>query len=85
MQNTSIKKKELQLFLQPKLLKILERASLFLKVYRSGKIPKILRILPCLKNFEEVLWLTRPDTWSEQAIVILTRFFFAKIGQKSTQ
>ena len=81
MQNTLIKKKELQLFLQPKLLKILERASLFLKVYRSGKIPKILRILPCLKNFEEVLWLTRPDTWSEQAIVILTRFFLPKLDK----
>ena len=81
MQGTSLKNGELQIFLQPKLLKILERASLFLKVYRSGKIPKIIRILPCLKNFEEVLWLTRPDIWSEQAIVTLTRFFLPKLDK----
>jgi essential nuclear protein 1 len=81
MESHHLKQKELQLFLKPKLLKLLERASLFLRVYRSGKLPKILRILPNLKNFEEILWLTRPDIWSEQAIVVLTRFFQPKLDK----
>ena len=81
MESSLLKQKELQLFLKPKLLKLLERTSLFLRVYRSGKLPKILRILPGLKNFEEILWLTRPDIWSEQAIVVLTRFFQPKLDK----
>jgi hypothetical protein len=45
MESSLLKQKELQLFLKPKLLKLLERTSLFLRVYRSGKLPKILRIV----------------------------------------
>jgi len=76
------KKNELDIYLKPKLLKILERTTLFMKVYRSGKIPKIIRILPSIKNFEEMLWLTRPDTWSNSAVYSITRSFLPKLDKK---
>jgi essential nuclear protein 1 len=75
------KKKEVIVYLKPKLLKILERTSLFLKVYRSGKFPKIIKVLPNLKNFEEIIWLIRPDIWSEQAIFSITRSFLPKLDK----
>jgi len=75
------KTSDFRLFLKPKLLKILERASLFLKVYRIGKIPKIFRILPNLKNFEEIILLTRPDIWSDQAILSVTRSFLPRLDK----
>ena len=76
------KKNELDIYLKPRLLKILERTTLFMKVYRSGKIPKIIRILPSIKNFEEMLWLTRPDTWSNSAVYSITRSFLPKLDKK---
>lgn len=66
-------------------LKILERTGVMLRLYRSGKIPKILKILPILENFEEFLWYTRPDLWSYQALFVVTRFFLSKLNKKQTQ
>jgi len=79
--NRPQKKSDVVIFLKPKLLKILERTSLFLKVYKSGKIPKIIKLLPSLKNFEEILWLTRPDIWSDQAIFSITRSILPKLDK----
>lgn len=33
-----------------------------------GKIPKAFKIIPNLRNWEEVLWLTDPDEWSPHAM-----------------
>jgi essential nuclear protein 1 len=79
--NLNKEKNKLKVYLKPKLLKILERTSLFLKVYRSGKMPKIIKVLPSFKNFEEIMWLTRPDIWSDQAILSITRSFLPKLDK----
>jgi essential nuclear protein 1 len=60
-----------------KIIKILERTGLILKIYKSGKLPKIMKIIPIFKNFEEILWFTRPDTWTPQALFVITRLFLA--------
>jgi essential nuclear protein 1 len=75
------KNTDLLLYFKPKLLKVLERASLFLKVYKSGKMPKIIKLMPSLKNFEEIIWLTRPDIWSDQAIFSVTHSFISKLDK----
>ena len=46
----------LKFFTRVKLLKVFERTSLLLKIYRSGKVPKLVKILPFLKNFEEIIF-----------------------------
>ena len=33
-----------------------------------GKIPKAFKIIPNLKNWEDVLYMTDPDHWSEHAM-----------------
>ncbi|KAL0281284.1 UNVERIFIED_CONTAM: hypothetical protein PYX00_002317 [Menopon gallinae] len=35
-----------------------------LSKYRSGKLPKAFKIIPHLKNWEEILYITEPDKWS---------------------
>ena len=62
-----------------KIIKILERTGLILKIYKSGKLPKIMKIIPIFKNFEEILWFTRPDTWTPQALFVITRVFLATL------
>lgn len=39
-----------------------------LKTYTSGKLPKAFKILPVLRNWEEVLYLTKPEEWSPCAV-----------------
>lgn len=36
--------------------------------YSVGKIPKAFKIIPNLKNWEDVLYLTDPDSWSPHAM-----------------
>jgi hypothetical protein len=56
-----------------------------LKTYKSGKLPKALKMLPHLKNWEEVLWLTRPDEWSPSATFACTRIFASNLNVKMAQ
>nr|UXY87148.1 bystin-like protein [Cryptomonas sp.] len=58
-----------------KIYKILERTGILLKVYKSGKIPKILKIIPLFKNFEDIIWFTRPDRWTFQALFVVSKVF----------
>ncbi|CAE7569181.1 BYSL [Symbiodinium microadriaticum] len=56
-----------------------------LHTYKSGKLPKALKMLPHLKNWEEVLWLTRPDEWSACATFACTRIFASNLNEKMAQ
>lgn len=49
--------------LPPKVIEVYSALGKMLKHYKSGKLPKALKMLPHLKNWEEILWLTRPDEW----------------------
>lgn len=53
--------------------------------YRSGKLPKALKMLPHLRNWEQVLWLTRPDGWSPAATYASTRIFASNLNEKMAQ
>lgn len=39
-----------------------------LKKYRSGKLPKAFKMIPNLQNWEQILYLTEPTTWSAAAM-----------------
>lgn len=50
--------------------------SLSLKVlskYRSGKLPKAFKIIPALSNWEQILYITEPETWTAAAMYQATR------------
>lgn len=53
--------------------------------YRSGKLPKALKMLPHLKNWEYVLWLTRPDLWSPAGTFAVTRIFASNLNTNMAQ
>ncbi|KAL0154322.1 hypothetical protein M9458_050435 [Cirrhinus mrigala] len=44
-----------------------------LSKYRSGKLPKAFKIIPALSNWEQVLYLTDPETWTAAAMYQATR------------
>lgn len=45
-----------------------------LSKYRSGKLPKAFKIIPALSNWEQVLYLTEPETWTAAAMYQATRW-----------
>ena len=69
----------------PKVIEVYTMVGKLLTTYKSGKLPKALKMLPHLKNWEEVLWVTRPDTWSAQATYACTRIFASNLKEKMAQ
>eukprot|EP00980_Cylindrotheca_fusiformis_P015442 scaffold4343_cov144-Cylindrotheca_fusiformis.AAC.20 len=53
--------------------------------YTSGKLPKAFKVIPSLSNWEQVLYLTRPDQWTPQAMYAATRIFASNLNPKMAQ
>ncbi|KAG7353847.1 Bystin-domain containing protein [Nitzschia inconspicua] len=53
--------------------------------YTSGKLPKAFKVIPSLSNWEQVLYLTRPDLWTPQAMYAATRIFASNLNPKMAQ
>ncbi|GAU15763.1 hypothetical protein TSUD_235790 [Trifolium subterraneum] len=53
--------------------------------YTVGKIPKALKHIPSLQNWEEVLYVTEPENWSPNALYQATRIFASNFGAKKAE
>jgi len=56
-----------------------------LSKYRSGKIPKAFKIVPKLRNWEQILYITEPTCWSAAAMYMATRIFASNLKEKMAQ
>jgi hypothetical protein len=52
--------------LDPKIVEVYEQVGSYLSHYTSGKVPKAFKIIPSLRNWEEVLFVTKPEGWTSQ-------------------
>ena len=57
----------------------------FLASYKTGKVPKVFKVVPSLANWEEVLFLTNPDTWTPHATFAATRLFVSNLNASKAQ
>lgn len=69
----------------PKVVQVYRGVAKFLKTYRSGRIPKAFKIIPALKNWEEILFMTSPETWSPAATYGATRIFASNLNANMAQ
>ena len=53
----------------------MHRVGMILSRYKSGKLPKPFRILPTLPQWEDLLAITRPESWTPNACFQATRIF----------
>lgn len=74
-----------QLTIPPKVMEVYNSVGKMLAHYKAGKLPKALKMLPHLKNWEDVLWITRPDEWSPSATYACTRIFASNLNEKMAQ
>jgi len=71
--------------LPEKVVQVYTEIGAILKMYTSGKLPKAFKIIPSLSNWEDILYLTRPDEWSPQAMYAATRIFASNLNPKMAQ
>lgn len=71
--------------LDPKVLRMYQSVRQILSRYRSGKLPKAFKIIPNLRNWEHILYVTKPDGWSAAAMYAATRIFASNMKEKMAQ
>ncbi|KAG5518304.1 hypothetical protein PMAC_003100 [Pneumocystis sp. 'macacae'] len=53
--------------------------------YKSGKLPKAFKIIPSLRNWDDILVLTCPNKWSPNACYEATRLFVSNLKSHQFQ
>uniref|UniRef100_UPI0037E83320 bystin n=1 Tax=Semicossyphus pulcher TaxID=241346 RepID=UPI0037E83320 len=71
--------------LDPRVLEVYKGVGKVLSKYRSGKLPKAFKIVPALSNWEQVLYLTEPETWTAAAMYQATRIFSSNLKERMAQ
>ncbi|KAN0021727.1 hypothetical protein ACTFIU_003871 [Dictyostelium citrinum] len=71
--------------INPKVIDVYTKVGKLLETYTSGKIPRAFRILPNFTNWEDLLYLTRPDKWTPHSIRVATKLFCMSTNSKITQ
>ncbi|XP_050455426.1 bystin [Cataglyphis hispanica] len=71
--------------LDPRVKAMYEGVRDVLAKYRSGKLPKAFKIVPSLKNWEQILYIMDPPKWSAAAMYQATRIFASNLKEKMAQ
>ncbi|XP_054881530.1 bystin [Poeciliopsis prolifica] len=71
--------------LDPRVIEVYKGVSKVLSRYRSGKLPKAFKIIPALSNWEQVLYLTDPESWTAAAMYQATRIFSSNLKERMAQ
>jgi essential nuclear protein 1 len=82
-QNKDTKPKEPEI--KPEIYSVYVKVGELMRYHSSGKLPKAFRILPSLRNWEQLLYLTRPDRWSPVATRMATLLFSRGMSDKLVQ
>ncbi|XP_078488152.1 bystin-like [Ciona intestinalis] len=71
--------------MDPRIVEVYKDVKTILQRYRCGKLPKAFKVLPHLKNWEEVLYITEPDGWTAAAMYQATRIFASNMNAHMAQ
>ncbi|XP_075238419.1 bystin [Lycorma delicatula] len=71
--------------IDPKVKEMYQGVRDVLMKYRSGKVPKAFKIIPKLKNWEQLLYITEPYKWTAASMYMATRIFASNLKEKMAQ
>ncbi|EGW29986.1 uncharacterized protein SPAPADRAFT_63610 [Spathaspora passalidarum NRRL Y-27907] len=71
--------------LPPKVIMAYEKIGQILASYTHGKLPKLFKILPSLKNWQDVLYVTNPEKWTPHATYEATKLFVSNLSANEAQ
>ncbi|GMH93132.1 hypothetical protein TrST_g13732 [Triparma strigata] len=69
----------------PKVVEVYTSIGQILSRYTAGKLPKAFKVIPSLTEWEEILYLTRPDKWTPQAMYSATKIFASNLNPRMAQ
>ncbi|KAI5949376.1 ENP1 [Candida jiufengensis] len=79
------KPQEDAVLLPPKVIMAYEKIGKILSTYTHGKLPKLFKILPSLKNWKDVLYVTNPANWTPHATYEATKLFVSNLQSNEAQ
>lgn len=71
--------------LPPKVIAAYEKIGQILATYKHGKLPKLFKVLPTLKNWEDVLYVTNPESWTPHATYEAAKLFVSNLQANEAQ
>ena len=71
--------------LDPKVAQVYRQVGDIMSRYKSGKVPKALKVIPSLSNWEDLLFLTSPENWTPHAVYQATRIFASNLNTPMAQ
>jgi len=71
--------------LSPRVVRVYRGVGRVLARHTTGRVPKAFKAVPGLAQWEEVLWLTEPDSWTPQAVHTATRLFVSGLNARLAQ
>ncbi len=76
---------EMEQKLEPRVTAAYRSIATIMKTFSSGKLPKAFKIIPMCANWEELLCLTKPESWSPAATYEATKIFCSNLNTKLVQ
>jgi len=71
--------------LDPRVVQMYKGVKQVLTSYRSGKLPKAFKLIPKLRNWEQILYITEPSSWSAAAMYQGIRIFASNLKENMAQ
>lgn len=71
--------------LNPKVVEVYTKVGFLLSRYKSGPLPKALKILPSLPHWAQLLALTEPTKWTPHATFGCTKIFVSNLKPKEAR
>jgi essential nuclear protein 1 len=84
-QQTAVQEEAENTGVDTKIVQVYTDVGSYLAQYTSGKIPKPFKIIPTLKNWEHMLYLTVPEKWTANAMFYATKMFASSLNPKMAQ
>lgn len=71
--------------LPPRVIEAYKRVGESLSEWTHGKLPKLFKVLPTLKNWVDILYVTNPEQWTPNAVYEGTRLFVSNLPANQAQ
>lgn len=66
-------------YLPPRVIEAYQKVGESLRAWKHGKLPKLFKVLPTIKNWEDLLYVTVPELWTPNAVYEATRLFVSNL------
>lgn len=71
--------------LPEKVVEVYQKLGLLLTRYKSGKLPKAFKVLPALSNWQDVLAVASPESWTPHSVYQATKLFASSLKPLQAQ